>query len=157
MSALNEDKPSTSPDFWVYYDGLDESRYSVNPEGKWMLFYPKEELDVRWVDACSHFDANRFPCVCAMKVSTLRPNPRASDPNKGVIILYTPYMSEHEQKQVGYAIVSSMGYEERMYYKTDNQTRHGTKATGQTRNHTYSVKWDDLFVCPDVFANVDWD
>jgi hypothetical protein len=115
MMHSSEDKPSTSRDFWVYYDGIDESKHSVNSDGKWMLFYPKEELDERWVDACNHFDAGHFQRVCAMKVSTLRRNPRAPDPKKGVIILHTPRMSDEEQKKTGYAIMSAMGYAEKMF------------------------------------------
>ena len=161
MSSASEEKPSTSQDFWVYYNHTDESKWTfdaqgrLDREGKWMLFYPKEELDSRWEEACNHFAADRFGEVADMKVSTFRPNPRASDPNWGVIVLYTPHLTEQKQKATGYAIMNAMGYQEKMYYKTDDQTSAGTSATGQIRNHTYCIA--PRFTVPDVFANVSWD
>jgi hypothetical protein len=140
MSTNIDERPSTSPEYWVYYRGVNNSNYGMS-HGKWMLFYPIEELDDRWVDARNHYDANRFGEVCSMKVSTLRPNPRSSDPSKGVIILFTPEMSEQELKLTGRAIMKAMGYKQKMFYKTNEQTRGGTKATGQANNHTYSIEY----------------
>lgn len=149
-------KPSTSPDFWVYSNHSKmkfDNQGRLDQEGKWMLFYPKEELDHRWEVACELFSANRFGDVTHMKVSTFRPNPRASNSSQGVIILYTPSLAEQEQKRTGYAIMNAMQYFQSMYYKTDLQTRSGTSATGQTKNYTYVI--DPII--PNPFANISWD
>ena len=143
-----EGLPSTVEDYWVY-------AYHPNPtfsenhlpttdvidHGKWMLFYPKEDMDARWQEARENMCASRFGIVESMKASTFRENPRSSDHSKGVIILYTPDASKEAIR----------GYSVTMFFKTWKQTLDGTAATGRSKNHTFYIRPQLRY--QDVFAD----
>ena len=153
--------PSTGLGHWVYYpDSVarptptkrqledDPERPTVVrpkqappevPFGKWMLFYPKADMDRRWLEACECFEAGKFGIVDFMKASTFVENPRSSNPNNGVIILYTRPSSETKVMDTGMAVMEAMAYDRTMYFKTDRQTRLGTAATGRFKNHTFAL------------------
>jgi hypothetical protein len=109
------------------------------PFGKWMLFYPKSDMDRRWLKACECLEAGKFGIVDFMKASTFVENPRSSNPNNGVIILYTKPSSQTKVMDTGMAVMEAMAYDRRMYFKTDRQTRLGTAATGRSKNHTFAL------------------
>ena len=105
-----------------------------------MLFYDKDKLDEKWETAKSLFHNGDLDGVEAMKVSTNFNNPRASSKSAGVIILYCNNSSDEEKiMAVGKVIRETLDYNIPMYYKTDEQTKVGTKATGQTKNHLYKL------------------
>ena len=158
MSRISRDEvvPSTGTDYWVYFHHPNPSiaekpaeTDDVVEDGKWMLFYPKSEMDARWKQACESLLASRFGIVRMMKASTFRENPRASDPDKGVIILYTPKVNKDVLMETGRLIMETMQYHVTMYFKTNVQTRGGTAATGQLTNHTLylrsQLRYQDVF------------
>ena len=142
--------PSTGTGYWVYSHHPDFSSQYVQEEpmettdvvddGKWMLFYPKSDMDARWQEACENMRAGQFGVVRMMKASTFLENPRSSDHDKGVIILYTPRTSTEVVMESGRRIMKIMQYNVTMYFKTNIQTRGGTAATGQQRNHTLYIR-----------------
>ena len=79
-----------------------------------------------------------------MKCSTAYKNPRASNPNEGVIICYCgPPDAKDALLGYGENLVIKMKYTSSygwMYYKTDEQTEAGTRATGATKNSTYRTR-----------------
>ena len=79
--------------------------------GKWMLFYPRSEMDARWQEAIKNMHAGRFGIVRLMKASTFMDNPRSSDSSKGVIILYTHKTSKDLVMESGRLIMEIMRYE----------------------------------------------
>ena len=128
--------------YWIYHGGLDVIFIDT---GKWMLFYPKLLLDSKWIELCNLFDNGKLFGVVSMKCSTSMKNPRSSTSNNdnGVIILYCNYSSNEEEimnigKKIVYYIQDYPSYA--IYYKTDEQTLVGTKATGATKNYTYMIK-----------------
>jgi hypothetical protein len=111
--------------------------------GKWMLFYPKSKMNEAWVLARQlYLNGKLDDDIVSMKCSTNYENPRASSFDEGVIILYC-YNSTDEDKimRIGKKIIEAFAYKERqiIYYKTDMQTREGTRATGCHRNYMYKL------------------
>ena len=108
--------------------------------GKWMVFYPRSEMDARWQEAIENMHAGRFGVVRVMKASTFMDDPRSSDNSKGVIILYTEKTFKDLVMESGRLIMEIMRYEATIYFKTDEQTARGTIATGQVKNHTLYIR-----------------
>ncbi len=124
--------------FWIshtFYKPLIEDSI-----GKWMLFYDKKILDQKYLQIIGAVFTKNAEGIFAMKCSTMKKNDRASNENKGVLILYCDDSSNEEKiKKIGLSIKKIMCLEEKIYYKTNKQTETGTKATGQTKNSNYCV------------------
>lgn len=107
-----------------------------------MLFYPKILLNEKWEHAKQLYRNNKLKDIFAMKCSTNYVNPRASNSEEGIIILYC-FDSYNEEKimNIGKTILQFFDYNERkiIYYKTDFQTIKGTVATGSNINYTYKL------------------
>jgi len=129
---------SDSP--WLY-ENNNEGVKSVDT-GKWMLFYDKSLMNEAWVLAKKLYRENKLDGVKSMKCSTAYENPRASQLDEGIIILYC-FNSSNEETiiNIGKKILEMFDYKEKqiVYYKTDLQTREGTIATGSKKNHTYKL------------------
>ena len=65
--------PSKVTDFpWIYCPA---SPFATgNPDGKWMLFYARDELDDAWARALRRFHGGHLLGVHSMKVSTENTN-----------------------------------------------------------------------------------
>jgi len=129
---------SDSP--WLY-ENNNEGVKSVDT-GKWMLFYDKSLMNEAWVLAKKLYRENKLDGVKSMKCSTAYENPRASQLDEGIIILYCyNYSNEETIMNIGKKILEMFDYKEKqiVYYKTDLQTREGTIATGSKKNHTYKL------------------
>lgn len=109
--------------------------------GKWMLFYDKKSMNESWLIAKKLYREHQLEGVVSMKCSTMYESSRASG-SDGVIILYCLDSSNTESiLSVGKRILEAFDYKykEHIYYKTDVQTREGTRATGQMKNYTYRL------------------
>ena len=107
-----------------------------------MLFYDKSLMNEAWVLAKKLYRENKLDGVKSMKCSTAYENPRASQLDEGIIILYCSNSSNEETiMNIGKKILEMFDYKEKqiVYYKTDLQTREGTIATGSKKNHTYKL------------------
>lgn len=128
---------------WVYEYCNSDDDESPHNVGKWMLFYPKSELDDAWKKCKKLFRSKKLKGVTDMKCSTSYHNPRASSLEDGVIILYCNNSQDEDNIiHIGNNIIKQLGYSEKkyVYYKTNYQTFEGTIATGCKKNHTYSIK-----------------
>jgi hypothetical protein len=111
--------------------------------GKWMLFYPKSQMEAAWKLAQDKYNAHELEGIICMKCSTNRPNPRASNKDTGVIILYCSGNKNNILKY-GHNIIKKIPYsvnppDNYIFYKTDNMTFRGTRATGQKKNYLYKI------------------
>jgi len=116
---------------------------SNNDVGKFMLFYNKNEINKKWKLAQQLYRENKLNNVTSMKCSTSFRNSRASNLNEGVIILYCNNSSDEEKINIiGKNILKIFNYEDRpyIYYKTDKQTKEGTRSTGNQKNYTYMIQ-----------------
>jgi hypothetical protein len=135
------DKPSKNvKDFWIHFKGNETTEnYDQTIHGKWMMFIDGKDIDKKWKTAKMLAMDGNFEFY-DMKVSTKRPNPRASS-KEYVIIVYTNGTEESILK-AGKKIARLMNYESlqgRMYYKTEEQTVKGTVKTGTHNNTTFYV------------------
>ena len=99
-------------------------------------------MNEAWVLAKKLYRENKLDGVKSMKCSTAYENPRASQLDEGIIILYCSNSSNEETiMNIGKKILEMFDYKEKqiVYYKTDLQTREGTIATGSKKNHTYKL------------------
>lgn len=152
---INSDlKPSeVSNHGWIYC--VDEDIYLANntdndPDlsGKWMMFFKKgEEMDSKWKQACELYRQGKLPGIRSMKVSTCMHDPvRTSDTTNGVICFYCgPADDETRLKTYGRNLLEKISYNSKfLRYKSDKQTRQGTRATGQKVNSMYSIQVSDV-------------
>lgn len=80
----------------------------------------------------SSFSDGALLGIHSMKVSTDYINPRASCESTGVIIFYCgPANDEDKMLKIGRNLLEHISYENNwLYYKSDQQTAQGTRATG---------------------------
>ena len=140
MDYINSDLSplSVSDNPWLY----ENSGIISYDTGKWMLFYPIGLMNEKWLLAKKLYREKKLYGINSMKCSTLFQNPRASDLNNGIIIIYSSDSSNEEKiRDIGKKILDSFNYTEQqmIYYKTDLQTDEGTIATGSRKNHTYQL------------------
>jgi hypothetical protein len=101
--------------------------------GKWMLFYDQDRMDAAWVLAKNELKAAHLQGVVSIKCSTSFKNERASTSENGIIIFYcTSSSNEREILGIGANLLEKLSYTEQkiIYYKTDSQTREGTRSSG---------------------------
>jgi len=138
-----EPKPTTSDDYFLFERGRDSR---LNCDGKWMLFYLNRNIDAAWVKAKALFRKGLLTGIAGMKVSGARHNPRAQDNDSHVLIFYCgPVEDEENVLSYGANLLRLMRYQPNssnpyVYYKSDQQTFAGTKATGQKKNHLYRLR-----------------
>ncbi|CAF1223792.1 unnamed protein product [Adineta ricciae] len=137
-------KPTQVTDsFWLSEYNEVIASNSTFPDGKWMQFYDLSELDTMWERAKYKYRAGHLIGIHSIKVSTARPQPRASNSSQGVIIFYCgPANNESIIMHIGEKLLQEMPYKSwsgHMSYKSDEQTSAGTRATGQIRNHLYRI------------------
>eukprot|EP01064_Diplonema_japonicum_P035466 TRINITY_DN769_c4_g1_i1.p1 TRINITY_DN769_c4_g1~~TRINITY_DN769_c4_g1_i1.p1 ORF type:complete len:159 (+),score=36.27 TRINITY_DN769_c4_g1_i1:45-479(+) len=120
--------------------GLDDE--GEDDGGKWMLFYPNDEINAAWHRSVDLYRAGHLPGVHSMKVSTAMPNPRASTSASKVIIFYCgPSKDEAKMRSIGTSLASAMQVTgTTITYKPDYMTATGTAATGQKVNHLYKLR-----------------
>lgn len=103
--------------------------------GKWLIFYPKDNALLLWDRLISDVNDEKIDIPC-MKRSTDRDNSRASNSNY-VIIIYT---DGDIRKSTGLGndllkyIVGNYA-QTYIYWKSEEQTRKGTAATGCVHNY----------------------
>lgn len=113
----------------------------LNTGGKWMMFYKSDAIDAAWTIIKRLYNAGSLIGINGMKRSVTT-GPRASS-SELVIICYCGLSSDKENVLAfGKNLVRLMNYQSRnghIYYKTDEQTINGTKATGVNVNHNYKL------------------
>jgi len=151
MSEEEEKLPMEITDFpWCYKSNENRCTtffgFSIAPPfnvGKWMLFYPNSKMNDSWILAKKLFDNNELYGVISMKCSTAYKNPRASSKNNGIIILYcSDSDNESEIMKIGKNILNKFKYIENptIFYKPNEMTNNGTRATGCRCNHKYVLE-----------------
>jgi len=123
---------------WVHYELNGRGAYGG---GKWMVFYPKTEINLKWRQIRNLYSKGKLPGVYGLKCSTGYSNPRESNPDNGVIIVFCNSADDNNIMQVGNNLVllDPDIPANWIYYKTDNQTWNGTQSTGSVKNHTFRV------------------
>jgi len=141
MDEVEATPMGTTDTPWIYEcDGRTEEGDDV---GKWMLFYDNNVMDARWGKFKTLYRQNQLPGVISMKCSTAMENPRASSNSNGVILFYCNNSEDEDAIMsigtniVSYANINPWYY---IYYKSNKQTRLGTRATGVKKNWLYRTR-----------------
>ncbi len=135
----NSENPSQVSDvYWLFW--RDINKHYNSGDGKWMLFFHRNQIDSEWKKYTKLWEESKLPGVLSMKVSTALDNPRASNKEDHVLILYCAG-DENNIMTTGQNIVSHLeNYKTPyIYYKSNIQTHEGTRATGQTKNYTFRI------------------
>jgi hypothetical protein len=112
-------RPSQTTDMsWIWYGTSIDSDTNTNDKiGKWMIYYKETEIDTKWTEVCNLVDQGHLSSV---KTSTLL---KKGDREEYVIIIYTnDYTNKKEILNIGKCIKENIGYDNEMYYKTNEQT-----------------------------------
>jgi hypothetical protein len=130
-----------SYDPWIYLS--DKKFQNLEGGGKWMLFYPKTEIDEKWGEIKKLYNNEELIGIKSLKVSTNYDNSRSSDKSYSVIICYCGPPNDKENLiKYGENLRDKMNYTSSfgtMSYKSDEQTLMGTRATGNTSNSLYKI------------------
>lgn len=139
---------------WIYckdediYEQAHSSYDDPDLNGKWMMFFKKgEEMDQKWKEACDLYRQGKLDGIASMKVSTSMHDPvRSSDTTNGVICFYCgPANDEAALMTYGKNLLKNISYNSKfLRYKSDEQTRSGTAATGQKINSMYTIQVSDI-------------
>jgi hypothetical protein len=134
---------------WLIEESLEivDKFDNFNCVGKWLLFFNKEELDSAWERVKELYNKGDFFGVYSVRVSTSFPNPKRdiSEEDMGVIMfLCTSSYREEYINEIGENIVELLNYSppegKHVYYKTDEQTKVGSRSTGQNKNYLYKLE-----------------
>lgn len=134
MPAHLELQPSTVTEAsWVYAPPLKNSLYPRITErgGKWMIFVPMAELDSAWEKVKASLVEGQLGSRA--KCSTAMPNPNASDPTKGAIIVYTYDGDDEADVWRVREGLRTIGFTGTLYWKSDGATRAGQYAVRGSR------------------------
>ena len=147
--------PSTSNKGWViatrddcpFLDALSDDN-DIIEAGKWMLFYPKSEMDKRWIDACELLHFGELGVVKVIQASTFRQDSYQN----GVIACYIERTKRDTILETGRLIMDAMKYQDTMFYKTNQQTKEAYNAalsgesTVDLKKHTLQLS--PQYQCP---------
>lgn len=145
LTGENPSKVFDEPFLWAFCDKATEKykQYDEEKCGKCMMFFDMSILDAKWKQARRLFFDGQLIGIHGMKVSTSYKNPRASDSKTGVLIFYCgPFDDEMNVMEYGKNLLAVFPYKNSygyMYYKSDQQTMSGTRATGQKQNSLYKL------------------
>ena len=118
-------RPSqTLHSYWVFCIDYPVSNIFPYQDGKWMMFFPIQEMDKRWAEACHLYNSGKLTGINSMKASTAKQNPlpeRLHGPDEGIIIFYCG-PSKHRQNVMAYGrnLLNKMKYpRSKLYFKSD--------------------------------------
>lgn len=121
-------------------------KWAVDPDkveahkdsGKWLIFLNAEQESGMWNEICeslSHGELAKYSYQVKMALS-----PRFNDKlkeNRKVVCIYTSDFNNKEQVKGCLKVLRSLGFNDVMYYKTDNQTRSGLYRGGSQKSYIY--------------------
>ena len=121
-----------------------ECTYSSNNEGFWMLYYPKYILHKKWEMLVRLYRNKELTGISYIETSTSQQSPSTGDNNKAIIWLYCgPYQNKELILEYGKNVIEKTRYTNNMghmSYKTLNQRKIGTRATGTLKNWYYQLQ-----------------
>ena len=121
--------------FWhVTSDLTRTQKHATARSGKWLVFVPPEELDARWGLIRKATEEGRLGY--SSKVSTSRPSPNASGPER-VICVHTYDSDDEADVQRVRDVLRELGFTAKIPYKTDAMTQKGHYAEAGKRVSKY--------------------
>ena len=129
---------------WLYErkKGFKNDLYFLSGRGKWLLFFDKQVMDQQWQKVKKLFRNDEFNGVEYIKCSTNYVSEKTPSNNLGVISFYCSDSSNvNKILTTGNNIINILNYTymEYIYYKTDDQTKSGSRTTGSSFNYLYKI------------------
>lgn len=138
LDELINKNPSTVTDaYWIYIsrDNNDYPRPTANC-GKWLIFGNFASIDEVWQKIRKATKDGLLGS--GSKVSTARPNPNSSNPNKFVICVYTYDATDDADRTRIREELRALGIVSKIPYKTDRATIEGKyEVKGNTKISSY--------------------
>jgi hypothetical protein len=131
----NEKKPSQVKDRpWVSAYRRDKSSYPEKTErsGKYLLFVDVDHVDQVWDKIKKATEDGLLGG--RSKCATMLPNPNALDPSEKVICVYTYDVVDEDDRSRIREALRSLGFTQKIHYKTDAATREGRYAVRGDRD-----------------------
>jgi hypothetical protein len=116
--------------FWIFAFRRKDSRYPspTVQSGKWLLFIPKSDIDGVW--SLIREATTSGLLGDESKVSTARPSPLCHNQNESVICVYTYDSEDTEDVRRVRQELRNLGFNNKIPYKEDAQTKAGNYAGG---------------------------
>jgi Domain of unknown function (DUF1917) len=115
---------------------INELQIIVALSGKWLVYERRDNIDEAWRKLSLAIDSGRLPY--SAKVSTAKENSNSDDKNLHVVCVYTSNYLFRDDVRKCRAILSSLGFAERLYYKPDIMTHKNMyRVTGSKVNYRY--------------------
>lgn len=94
------------------------------PDGKWMMFFDRKYLDLKWLDIVKFYIERKLIGISSIKVSTNYKARRTKSTRSGVIEFNCgPARNEELMKKYGQNLLEHIQFKARyMYYKTEEQS-----------------------------------
>ena len=131
-------KPSEVTEVYWIYASRKKGEYpnSTPRSGKWLIFSDIKVVDEVWAKIKKATEEGKLGDRA--KVSTAKPNPLATDPNKKVICVYTyDWTDEVDVRRIREEL-RKLGVTDKIPYKSDEDTLSGKyRITGYTRISKY--------------------
>lgn len=113
-------------DYWISATPPNREFKQTGRSGKWLLHQPKEELDTAWPKIAKASEDGLLGI--GAKTSTAKPNPNSPSSKNGVICVYTYDADDIADVKRVLEQLRSLGFNGRLNYKEDEQTRLGNYA-----------------------------
>jgi len=139
-----EPRPSTwEKDYYIHAHAPNEQRVFSGYKregrwrpGKWLVFVSRKDVDEVWEKIRAATEAGRLGI--SAKVSTAKPNPLSTNPEKHVICVYTPDWTDEADVMRVREELRRLGITGKIPYKSDEDTLKGKyAATGHRRIAKY--------------------
>src|SRR5271157_4642447 len=137
-SVSDAKKPSEVTDRYWLYAHRKKGTYpeATSNNGKWLIFVKKDEIDGVWSKVRDAVEDGRLGSNA--KVSTMKPNPNAQDPDTKVICVYTYDWTDVADVMHVRDELRKMGITWKCPYKSDQDTIEGKyRISGHTRISKY--------------------
>ena len=131
-------KPTTTYDpYWIWQDAPLSCKSRGETLGKWMIFQHKSQIDETWEKVRQLVESGEMGATGA-KVSTMRENPNARNPDVKVICVYT---TEEDVDEVGLKLIQVARCTIR--YKKDETTLAGIySGPGKDKVTCRTLEWN---------------
>lgn len=123
--------------YWIYAVRRNGEYPKVTSRsGKWLIFVDIKNVDEVWAKIKKATEEGKLGHNA--KAGTAKPNPRARDPNKKVICVYTYDWTDENDVRGIRDELRKLGITSKMPYKSDEDTVSGKyRATGHTKISKY--------------------
>jgi hypothetical protein len=134
--------------YWIH--SIDSSMQKRYPyiDGKYVMFFPKDELDERWKEANILYKSGKLTGINSMKVSTQKKNAEGINKYKNGVIIFYCGPSENKERILEYGrnLLKLIYYNDStLYYKSEKAH---LRDNSRRYSNLYTIDVDDFYNRP---------